>query len=218
VEWVACRTWRELSSCRSRPWRSRPSRSAWQGRPVVGRRSSSFSAAKAWSKVRRGRRRSGGASGRCAGVGTPSGSGRSALHAPLLSRTRHGFHVYLPPARFDAPPLVGSSAASVRCRRCQPGCSGFSRGRPWVAAGQRSTFRRVGTSTGSHAGSLRMNGGAKRLSDLCPSTVTPDRDRRLASVPGETWERFADRVAWTATEPDPETRQLRREERLVRLP
>jgi hypothetical protein len=47
---------------------------------VAGRRSSNFSVARAWSKVRLGRRRYSRASGprSCAGVGTPSGSGRGA--------------------------------------------------------------------------------------------------------------------------------------------
>jgi hypothetical protein len=148
VEWVACRTWCELSSCRSRP-----SRSARPRRPVARRRSANFSVAKAWSRVRLGRRESGGASGRCAGVGTPSGSGRSALHAPWPSRARHDSHVWVRLGLFDALHSVGSSAASVLCRLCHPDCARCSRGRPWVAAGQPWALRWVATSTGSRIGS-----------------------------------------------------------------
>jgi hypothetical protein len=44
----------------------------------------------------------GGASGRWAGVGTPSGSGRSARRAPWPNRTRPSSHVYLRAGRSDA--------------------------------------------------------------------------------------------------------------------
>ena len=107
---------------------------------------------RAWSRARLGRRECGGTSGRCAGVGTPSGLGRSARHAPWPSHT---------PARLSGlgtpRALRRASFGGLKCRisplsSVSPDWSWCSRGRPWVAAGRRSTFRGVATFIGSRAG------------------------------------------------------------------
>jgi hypothetical protein len=84
--------------------------------------------------------------------------------APWPSRTRPSSHVYVRAGALLRASF-GASAASVPCRRCRPGCFRCSRGRPWVAAGRRSTFRRVLTSTGSRTGSSG-NGGAKSRNSI----------------------------------------------------
>jgi hypothetical protein len=115
--------------------------------------------------VRFGPRRSRKASGprSCVEIGTPSGP-ETLAPAALWPRERlHSSQVWVQVRLFGRPRSVGSSAALVRCPRCQRSCSQCAPGRPWAAAGQPLTNPRAVTSTGSPARSSCFPAGVPGL-------------------------------------------------------